>query len=161
MKRLGGLISAAAFVFTVGCAQTDSGITTNVKAKFATDDIVKASDIDIDTKDHIVTLSGVVASETAKHRAVEIASTTGGVRDVIDRMTVRDTAATTGTVDAPDVDLGADARRGGEVLKHGAEQTGDAIKDAAEDVGHAVKKGAEKVGDAVTDDDRDSDKDGK
>jgi hypothetical protein len=156
MKRLAGLMSAAALVFTVGCAQTDSGITTNVKAKFAVDDVVKANEINVDTKDHIVTLSGDVRSEAAKHRAVEIASTTGGVRDVIDRMTVHETAATSGTLDT----FGNDIREGGDVLKHGAEQTGDAIKDTAKDAGEKVKSGANKVGGAVTDKDRDSDKDG-
>ena len=58
MKRLGSLISAAALVFTVGCGQTDPGITTSVKSKLASDDMVKAYQIDVDTKDHVVTLSG-------------------------------------------------------------------------------------------------------
>ena len=53
-----------------------------------------------------------------------------------------------------DVDLGDDLKRGGELLKEGAEQTGEAIKDGAERVG-------DKVNDAVTDNDRDSDNDGK
>ena len=163
MKRLAGIISAAALVFTVGCAQTDSGITTSVKSKFAADDVVKANDIDVDTRDHVVTLSGEVESTAAKQRAVQIASTTDGVRDVVDRMTIGDTAATSGRVDVdgPDVNLSDDARRGGEIIKEGAEETGAAIKEGAA----AVKEGAEKIGaktvDAVTDDDRDSDKDGK
>ena len=150
MKRLAGILSAAALVITVGCAQTDPGITSSVKAKFAADDVVKANDINVDTRDHVVTLSGEVDNMAAKERAVQIASTTNGVRDVVDRLTVTDTAATSGT----DVDLGADVKRGAEVLKEGAQQTGEAIKDTAE-------KAGEKVRDAVTDNDRDSDKDGK
>jgi hypothetical protein len=151
MKRLAGILSAAALVITVGCAQTDPGITSSVKAKFAADDVVKASDINVDTMDHIVTLSGVVDNAAVKERAVQIASTTNGVRDVVDRMTISDTAATSGQ---RDLNLGDDLKRGGEVLKEGAEETGKAIKNGAERVG-------DKVTDAVTDKDHDSDKDGK
>ena len=155
MKRLAGILSAAALVVTVGCAQTDPGITSSVKSKFATDDVVKANDINVDTKDHVVTLSGQVDNTAVKERAVQIASSTKGVRDVVDRLTVGDTAATSGQADVDhDVNLGDDLKRGGEVLKEGAEQTGKAIKHGAERVG-------DKVGDAVTDNDRDSDKDGK
>jgi hypothetical protein len=163
MKRLAGIISAAALVLTVGCAQTDSGITTSVKSRMAADDVVKANEIDVDTSNHVVTLSGDVDSMAAKQRAVQIASTTDGVRDVVDRLTVGETEATSGRIDidSPDVNLGDDARRGGEIVKEGAEETGEAIKEGAT----AVKEGAEKLGskavDAVTDDDRDSDRDGK
>ena len=155
MKRLAGILSAAALVMTVGCAQTDPGITSSVKSKFAADDVVKANDINVDTSDHVVTLSGQVDSAAAKARAVQIASNTNGVRDVVDRLTVADPAATSGRTDVDhDVDLGDDLKRGGEVLKEGAEQTGRAIKHSAERVG-------EKVSDAVSDNDRDSDKDGR
>ena len=155
MKRLAGILSAAAFVITVGCAQTDPGITSSVKAKFASDDVVKASDINVDTRDHVVTLSGVVDNLAMKERAVQLASTTDGVRDVVDRLTVSDTAATSGESDVDhDVDLGDDLKRGGEVVKEGAKQTGKAIKQGAERIGDTVT-------DAVTDDDRDSNKDGK
>ena len=155
MKRLAGILSAAAFVITVGCAQTDPGITSSVKAKFASDDLVKASDIDVDTRDHVVTLSGTVDSVAMKERAVELASTTEGVRDVVDRLMVSDTAATSGELDVdPDGDLGDDLKRGGEVVKEGARETGKAIKEGAEDIGN-------KVTDAVTDDDPDTNKDGK
>ena len=163
MKSLGTLISAAALVFTVGCAQTDSGITTAVKSKLAADDTVKAYQIDVDTRDHVVTLSGDVNSASAKERAVQIASTTSGVQDVVDHLVVRETAATTGVEgDRPDVGdtLKNDAQRGGEVVKSGAKETGTALKEGAS----KVKEGAEKVGskvvDSVTDKDRDSDKDG-
>ena len=47
-------------VFTVACAQTDAGITTNVKTKMAADDTVKAYQIDVDTRNGVVTLSGAV-----------------------------------------------------------------------------------------------------
>jgi hyperosmotically inducible periplasmic protein len=72
-----------------------------VKTKFASDDIVKATDINVDTKDKIVTLRGEVQSSAAKNRAVEIARATDGVRDVVDVLVVTPgPAATSGVADS-------------------------------------------------------------
>ena len=86
--------AALAFaVMTVACGQTDTGISTSIKSKFAADDTVKASQIDVDTKDKIVTLTGTVDSEIAKNRAVDIARATKGVTRVTDNLIVRSTTA--------------------------------------------------------------------
>src|SRR5262245_57989514 len=86
--------AALAFaVMTVACGQTDTGISTSIKSKFAADDVVKASQIDVDTKDKVVTLTGTVDSEIAKNRAVDIARATKGVTRVTDNLMVRDTTA--------------------------------------------------------------------
>src|SRR5712671_1271479 len=53
-----------------GAAMSDGWITTKVKAKFADETALKGSDINVDTSDHVVTLSGAVPSATAKARAV-------------------------------------------------------------------------------------------
>lgn len=151
MKTLAGLVTAAGLVFTVACGQTDAGITTSVKSKLAADDTVKAYQVDVDTNNKVVTLSGEVETAAQKEHAVMIARNTDGVRDVIDQLRVNPTAATTGIDDIgndrDDPNLGDDidaaARRAGEAVKEGAEKTGDAIKDA------------------TTDDDPDSDRDGK
>ena len=79
---------AAAVMMTVACGQTDTGITTAVKSKFAADNDVKAYQIDVDTKNKVVTLSGNVETATAKARAVEIARTTDGVASVVDNLQV-------------------------------------------------------------------------
>jgi hyperosmotically inducible protein len=81
-----GILAAAAFA--IACAQTDAGITTKVKSKLAADDTVKAYQIDVDTKDKVVTLSGNVDSQAAKDQAVAIARATEGVADVVDNITV-------------------------------------------------------------------------
>ncbi len=81
-----GLLAAA--LITVGCAQTDAGITTKVKSKMAADDTVKAYQIDVDTKEKVVTLSGNVESDAAKDRAAELARATTGVMDVVNNITV-------------------------------------------------------------------------
>jgi len=78
----------AAVAFSVACAQTDAGITGKVKSKLAADDTVKAYQIDVDTKDKVVTLSGNVDSQAAKDQAVVLARGTEGVADVVDNITV-------------------------------------------------------------------------
>lgn len=76
------------FALTVACAQTDAGITTSIKSKLTADDLVKARNIDVDTKDHIVTLTGTVESEQEEAKALEIARATNGVAQVVDNISV-------------------------------------------------------------------------
>jgi hyperosmotically inducible periplasmic protein len=88
-KRITTLLGIlAAVTFAIACAQTDAGITTKVKSKLAADDTVKAYQIDVDTKDKVVTLSGNVDSQAAKDQAVALARSTEGVADVVDNITV-------------------------------------------------------------------------
>lgn len=89
MKRITTLLGIlVAVAFAVACAQTDAGITTKVKSKLAADDTVKAYQIDVDTKDKVVTLSGNVDSQAAKDQAVNLARSTEGVADVVDNITL-------------------------------------------------------------------------
>jgi hyperosmotically inducible protein len=74
---------------TTACAETDAGITTAVKAGMAADDTVKSYQIDVDTRDKVVTLSGTVDSEAAKARAFTVAQGTRGVSSVVDNITVK------------------------------------------------------------------------
>jgi len=93
-KRITTLLGIlAAVAFAVACAQTDAGITGKVKSKLAADDTVKAYQIDVDTKDKVVTLSGSVDSQAAKDQAVALARGTEGVADVVDNITVKTAAA--------------------------------------------------------------------
>jgi hyperosmotically inducible protein len=82
------LAAAAALLLAVACSQSDAGITVKVKTKLAADSTVKASQINVDTKDKIVTLSGNVDNEAAKSQAVALARGTEGVADVVDNLTV-------------------------------------------------------------------------
>lgn len=180
-RKFAGFASAAGLVVCVACGQTDAGITTAVKTKLAADDTVKAYQVDVDTKNHVVTLSGAVENPAAKAQAVQIARNTKGVNDVIDQITVNETAATSGIngdydVNMPsgsemksDVKAGAQdtknaAERAGSATKNAAEKAGDATVDTAKKVGSATVSGAKKAGNAikgaVTDKDRDSDNDG-
>jgi hyperosmotically inducible protein len=94
-------VLALGVMVVVGCAATDPGLTTKVKAKLAADDTVSASQIDVSTHDKVVTLSGTVGSEAERDRAVQLARETEGVADVENRLMVRNLD---GTGDAPDVD---------------------------------------------------------
>jgi hyperosmotically inducible protein len=96
------LVGACAVALaTVGCAQTDAGITTNVKSKLVADDLVKARQINVDTQDKVVTLTGEVRTEAEESRALDIARATDGVRDVIDQINVVPEAAGLAPLPAP------------------------------------------------------------
>src|SRR6185437_2460159 len=57
---------------------SDSYITTKIKAKFATDSVVKARSITVKTENGVVSLMGTVNSETEAERAVQMAEGTDG-----------------------------------------------------------------------------------
>lgn len=98
------LFLLAAITLTLACAQTDAGITTKVKSKFAADDTVKAHQIDVTTTEGVVTLTGNVDSEAAKQQAITLARETEGVKDVQDMISV---ATPAGGGEAPDMDRSA------------------------------------------------------
>jgi osmotically-inducible protein OsmY len=92
---------------SVGCSYSDSGLTTSVKTKLAADDTVKALNINVDTKDRVVTLKGEVRTEAEEAKAIQIARSTAGVTDVVDQLSIVPadaTAPTSGRVGEPAVD---------------------------------------------------------
>ena len=153
-QRFALVLSAAALAITAACSQTDAGITTSVKSKMATDDTVKASEINVDTHNHVVTLNGTVRSQAEKERAVTIARDTKGVSNVVDDLTVGPVATSGSAVDR--------ARDYGESTEQTArdakEKTEDAAHDAkvkTEDAAHDAKvtseRAADKTGEVITD----------
>ena len=76
-------------VSSTGEAITDGWITTKVKAKFADDKELKASNIIVETNDRVVTLKGTVGSRDAKLRAAMIVAGTEGVLRVVDEVVVK------------------------------------------------------------------------
>jgi hyperosmotically inducible protein len=96
-----------------GNAVTDGWITMKVHSQFIPEDALENSDIDVDTKNGVVTLNGTVASAAGKTRAVAIAKATDGVTRVTDNLRIaadksaaaRDTAkGTAGTTGKPVTD---------------------------------------------------------
>ena len=51
-------------------------------------DVLKDSDINVDTANHIVTLKGRVLTAAGRAKAVDIAKKTDGVTKVIDQLTI-------------------------------------------------------------------------
>jgi osmotically-inducible protein OsmY len=127
MGRFSWIGCAIMAVLISACAQTDAGVTTAVKSKMAADDLVKAYKIDVDTKEHIVTLTGSVDSTAARERAVELARNTQGVGSVIDNLVVSPAPAST---------------TGIETTTDGLDRAGGATRDAARDAGAVVSDAA-------------------
>lgn len=74
----------------------DSTVTATVKSKLAVDTTTKASTINVDTKEGVVTLTGTVDTAAAKAQAETIAKATDGVKSVTNNLAVRPATATTG-----------------------------------------------------------------
>ncbi|HQT94491.1 MAG TPA: BON domain-containing protein [Thermoanaerobaculaceae bacterium] len=81
----------------VGCASsmvpqetrhTDSGITSVIQASLEANDKVKARQVDVETREGTVYLTGVVDTEAARIEAGKIAWRTDGVRGVVNDLTV-------------------------------------------------------------------------
>jgi hyperosmotically inducible protein len=142
LQRCAAVLAAA--IMTVACAQTDAGITTNVKTKLAADDTVKAYEVDVDTRNGVVTLSGEVESAAAKEQAIQIARQTDGVRDVIDQIHVGEAAATAGTYRDNDID-----DRAGDAARRGSSEVKEESREAADKTGDIAGKGAGVVTDAA------------
>jgi len=64
----------------------DLALTAKIKAKLAADPAVSALHIDVDTQEHVVTLSGRVGTAQERDQAVSIARHTDGVKAVLDRL---------------------------------------------------------------------------
>jgi hyperosmotically inducible periplasmic protein len=73
----------------VGDKIDDAAITAKVKTALIGEPGLKAMQIDVDTADGVVTLSGTVDSRTNVNRAVQLAQAVQGVKSVDNRLNVR------------------------------------------------------------------------
>ena len=71
-----------------GEVMTDEWITTRVHARFVNEDLLKNSDISVDTSKHVVTLKGTVVGRAGRTKAGNIARRTEGVRRVVNQLTI-------------------------------------------------------------------------
>ena len=76
----------------VGKEISDTWITSKVQAMYFLDRDVKGMNIDVTTKAGIVTLTGTVATEATRQKAVADARSIEGVSQVIDKLTVKGAA---------------------------------------------------------------------
>src|SRR5262245_46871593 len=121
-QRLATLIAAASAIFAVACGQSDPGITAALKARLIEDASVKAYQSEVDQSNSVVTLSGAVETSAAKERAVTLARETGGVRDVVDRITIDPQGASVGGGVSDDIE------KVGQKLRENTQQAADAAK---------------------------------
>ena len=106
----------AAMAITVGCGPNDATINTKVKEKLSADDALKTAPIDASTQKKVVTLSGTVDAQDVKERAVTVARQVDGVAEVVDQITVKQSA--------PGPDMGHEMMKNGtnmEKKQHGEE----------------------------------------
>ena len=81
-STINGNTSAADTGATVGAKIDDGMITTKVKTALLADSTVKGTDINVDTKDGKVTLTGTVDSAPQVDMAMKLAKGVEGVKDV-------------------------------------------------------------------------------
>lgn len=108
MRRIlwGALVGLAFIVVLVGCAQTDrvqtsvtetkakvtdSDLEANIKARFNSDPQLKAADLSVraNAGKHEATISGTVASQSLKTRAIELAKDAHAGLSVTDKIEVK------------------------------------------------------------------------
>jgi hyperosmotically inducible periplasmic protein len=68
---------------------SDAAITAQIKWKLAKDKLVQAADIDVDTKDRHVTLTGIVSNQQEAKRALQIAQSVEDVLAVDNNLRIR------------------------------------------------------------------------
>jgi hyperosmotically inducible periplasmic protein len=71
-----------------GEVMTDAWITARVHERFVGEDLLKDSDISVDTDKHVVTLKGTVIGRAGRARATSVAMHTEGVHRVVNRLTI-------------------------------------------------------------------------
>lgn len=92
-----GLAALLVLGVLAGCATNrpvdeqlnDAGIVAAVEARLAADPDTSALNIDVDSVDRVVTLTGTVQSDQSRLAAERIARTTSGVDRVISRLRVQ------------------------------------------------------------------------
>jgi hyperosmotically inducible protein len=93
---------------------------------------VKAYRIDVDTQDRVVTLNGAVDTPIARDRAVELARSTEGVKDVVNQLTVTPgVTPTTGIDDKVQREAAEAADAAQKKAGDTADRAGNVITDAA------------------------------
>lgn len=100
LKNIPIFLITICLIFLVACASSpkhestgeyidDTIITARVKAAIASDDILKAAEINVETYKGVVQLSGFVSSTDAQYQAVKIAKDVNGVKSVENDMHVK------------------------------------------------------------------------
>ena len=100
LKRFSAFFLAFTLVTVLGCMSTptqegtgeyvtDSWITTKVKAALVEDQLVKATEVNVETFKGAVQLSGFVSSDASMRQAVKVAQGVQGVTSVKNDMRIK------------------------------------------------------------------------
>ncbi len=100
LKNIPLFLVTLCLIFLVSCTSNlkhestgeyidDSMLTAKVKAALVADDLLKATEVNVDTYRGIVQLSGVVSSMDTQHEAIKVAKSVEGVKSVTNAMYVR------------------------------------------------------------------------
>ena len=71
-----------------GEVMTDGWITTRVNSRFVNEDLLKGSNINVDTDKHVVTLKGTVTTAAGRNKAGVVAKGTEGVQRVVNQLII-------------------------------------------------------------------------
>ena len=74
---------------TVSSSTAGAALTTKVKTALMAEPGLRSLEINVDTRDNIVTLNGTVDSQEKKQRAMQIAQKVEGVKSVSDNLVVK------------------------------------------------------------------------
>ena len=124
---------AKAAAANTGNAIKDSWVTMKVHSQFVPENALEDSDIDVDTKNGVVTLNGTVPTAAGKARAVAIAKATDGVKSVTDNLRVAAAVDTTAAAREAGREVARDTKETARDTKEGAKRatgtTGKAMSD--------------------------------
>ena len=74
---------------STGRTITDGWVKAKIHSQFIPDPALSDSDIDVDVKNGVVTLTGTIKTEAGRAKAVSIAKTTSGVKSVTETLKIR------------------------------------------------------------------------
>ena len=123
---------AVSFTAPASAGQTtaikDGWLVMKIHSEMVDEDLLSGSNIDVDVDKGVVTLQGTVASEAGRNRAIAVAKSSDGVKNVIDQLRV--------------VPAHADTRPGtADKIEHAGEKAADKTTSAAKKTGRAVDDG--------------------
>lgn len=152
-KRMSVVICGLAVMFATagpalaqGDAVADAATTAAVKTKLLGDTKVAGLNIDVDTKDNVVTLTGKVKTAAERTEAVRLARTTTGVKSVVNKLTVDPSYDKS---DKAKAETKSAAKKTGDAMEKGADKTVDATKKAGKATGNAAKDLGANITDAT------------
>ena len=111
-----------------GSAIKDGWLIMKIHAEMVDEDVLSGSNIDVDVDKGVVTLQGTVRSEAARSRAIAVAKSSDGVKNVIDQLRV--------------VPAHGEAKPStADKIEHAGEKAADKTASAAKKTGRAIDDG--------------------